>query len=179
MTETTGILQTMLVWTGAVGAVLLCVTGVVLSCLSISGTWFVAAAAALAVVLRGDAFPGWGTVIVFVVLSVLVEAGEALAGAWGVSRRGGSKLAALAAVVGGIAGLFLGSVIPIPVVGSLVGMMIGGFALAFAVEAARLKKVEHAASIAWGTVLARLAVVLLKLAVTLGMIGWLIVGMIL
>ena len=178
MTETTGILQAMLVWTGAVAAVLLCVTGVVLSFVSISGTWLVVAAAALTVVLRGDAFPGWGTVVVFVILSVLVEVAEALAASWGVSRRGGSRLASFAALVGGIAGLVLGSFIPIPPFGSLLGMMIGSFAMAFAVEASRLKKADQAASIAWGTVLARLAVVFLKLAATLGMIGWLVIGMV-
>ncbi|MBM4143514.1 MAG: DUF456 domain-containing protein [Lentisphaerae bacterium] len=176
MTESAGILSTLLGWLGILGVSLLCLAGVVLSAFSVSGTWLVAGAAALAALVR-EGFPGWGTVAVFAVISLLVEGAEAVAGAWGVKRRGGSGLAAAAAVLGGLLGLLLGTLIPVPVAGSLLGMIVGSYALAFAVEARRLRNAEQAASIARGTVLARLAVILLKLAATLGMIGWLAAGM--
>lgn len=48
-------------------------------------------------------------------------------------------------------------------------MLAGGFLAAYAVERHRLKSHGQAATIAWGTVTARLLVLLLKVAVTLGM----------
>ena len=150
--------------------VVLCLAGLVLSCLSISGTWAVVAATILAALLRPDGFPGWWTVTAFIAVAAIVEVIEALAGIWGVRKRGGSKLAGLAAFVGGFLGIFLGSLIPVPIMGQLLGMLAGSFGLTFAVEAYRLKKAEHAAHIALGTVLAHTAVLLLKVVVTFGMI---------
>ncbi|MCE9613081.1 MAG: DUF456 family protein [Lentisphaerae bacterium] len=156
---------------------LLCLAGLLLSAVSLSGTWLVLAAALVARWLPGTAGPGWGTVAVFAALAVLVEVGEALAGGWGVRRRGGSRLAGVAAIVGGLAGLVLGGLIPIPIVGSLLGMCAVGFVAVYAVERHRLQATGAAAHIAWGAVLSRLFVMLLKAGVTLGMIAWLVVAL--
>jgi uncharacterized protein YqgC (DUF456 family) len=175
--------KTFIAVSGAVGIALgivlvwvLCLVGLLLSCLAISGTWLVVAAAVLANLLRGWPAPGWWAVLVFAILSALVEAAEALAGAWGVKRRGGSWLASLAAFAGGIIGLILGSSM-LPVVGSLLGMVLVSFALVFAVEKYRLKKSSRAADIAWGTVLSRVLVMLLKVVATLGMSVYLLVAL--
>ena len=162
---------------GLVIAALLCISGVVLSCLSLSGMWLAVAAAVLAALTTDGAFPGLWTVIVFATLSALVEVAEFAAGAWGVKRRGGSKLAGLMAVVGGMLGLALGSFIPVPVLGNLIGMLIGSFGLVFAVERHRLRKTGEAASIAWGAVLGRVFMIVLKVCVTMGMTAYLFIGM--
>jgi uncharacterized protein YqgC (DUF456 family) len=156
---------------------LLCIGGVLLSCLSISGTWLVAGAAAIAAVAWKDAFPGPWTVAVFLALCIAVEAWETVAGAWGVRRRGGSAVAGFAAVAGGMLGLLAGAALPVPVFGPLLGMAAGSFGLVFVVEVRRLRRADQAASIAWGSVLARISVVLVKVAVTLGMVGYLLAGM--
>ena len=156
--------------------VLLCICGLVISCLSISGTWLVVIASILAAIIR-PGFPGLWTIAIFVVVAALIEGVEVFAGAWGVKRRGGSSLTGVAAVVGGLAGLFLGS-LAAPVVGSLLGMMVGSFTLAFAVEYIRTKRSSNAATIATGAVIARLLVVLLKVGATLVMTTVLILGMI-
>lgn len=156
---------------------LLCLVGVGLSCVSISGTWLVVAASVIAAVARADGFPGLWTVLAFAAISVLVEVAEAVAGAWGVTRKGGSRAAGVMAILGGLIGLALGSLIPIPVVGSLIGMLAGSFALVFLVERRRLAS-ERAAGIAWGAVTARVAVIFLKVVVTLGMSVALFWGMI-
>ena len=164
---------------GLVFVGLLCFAGVVLSCVSLSGTWLVVAGTIIAVLLRGGAFPGWEIVVIFAVLSALVEAGEFMAGAWGVKRRGGSKLAGVMAVVGGMFGLVVGGLlIPLPVVGSLLGMLAGSFGLVFAVERCRTETADGAASVAWGAVLGRVFMVLVKVCVTLGMTAWLFIGMV-
>jgi hypothetical protein len=56
-------------------------------------------------------------------------------------------------------------------------MLIGSFGCAFWVEHAKMKKVEHAAHVATGAVLARLSVIFLKVAATLVMILALAIGM--
>jgi uncharacterized protein YqgC (DUF456 family) len=163
---------------GIASIVLLCMVAVLLSCLSISGTWVVLGAALIALFMRGEAtFPGWFTLVIFLILSIAIEVTEAVASSWGVTRRGGSKLAGAAALVGGLVGLFVGALIPIPLAGPIIGMLALSFCAAFMVEQRRLKHTEHAARIAWGAVLARVWVIFLKVVVTLGMAAVLLLGM--
>jgi alpha-beta hydrolase superfamily lysophospholipase/uncharacterized protein YqgC (DUF456 family) len=159
--------------------IILCFAGIVLSCLSISGTWLIFTGAIIASLVGEGSFFGWGTVIVFGFVCVLVEVLEFFAGLMGVVKRGGSKMAGTAAMAGGLLGLALGTLIPVFIIGSLAGMIVGSFTLAFIVERNRLKKTDQAARIAGGTVIARLVVILLKATVTMGMTAWLLVGLLL
>ena len=158
---------------------LLCLVGFILSCLSLSGTWLVLAASGLVAWAHWPGFPGVGTLVVFLLLCIGVEVAEAMAGAWGVQKRGGSKAAGWAALGGGFLGMILGSAIPVPVIGNLIGMLLGSFGCAFLVEHARMKKADHAAHVATGAVLARLGVIFLKVGITTAMIFTLIVGSVL
>ncbi len=156
---------------------LLCLAGIVLSCLSLSGTWLVLAATGLVAWVRWPEFPGIGTLVVFLILCIGVEIAEAMAAAWGVQKRGGSKATGWAALGGGFLGMILGGfIIPVPVFGNLLGMLLGSFGCAFWVEHARMNKADHAAHVATGAVLARLGVIFLKVAVTLAMIFALAIG---
>ena len=130
----------------------------------------------VAMLLTPEAPPGWLYVIVFLVLSGLVEGVEWFAGTWGVKRKGGSAWAGVAALLGGLIGMVLGMGIPIPIVGSLIGMMAGGFALTFAVEYWRLSHTGQAATIAWGAVVGRAAVIVAKVVCTCIMMVVLIIG---
>lgn len=161
-------------WLAWALVVLLGAAGVLVSCLGISGTWMLVGAAAIAAPLTGPDFPGWGLVVVFAVMAAAVDGVEWFASHWGVRRRGGSRLAGLAAMVGGLLGLFAGSFV-FPVIGSVIGMMAGSFALAYAVERRRLQA-GHAAHIATGAVVACVLVLMLKVVVSLTMAAWLAVG---
>jgi len=158
-------------------AALLCFIGFILSCLSLSGTWVVLAATGLVAWSKWPEFPGLGTLLIFLLLCIGVEVIEALAGAWGVQKRGGSKAAGWAALAGGFLGMFLGTFIPVPIIGNLLGMLIGSFGLAFLVEQARMKKMDHALHVATGAVMARLAVIFLKVGVTIIMTFSLAIGL--
>ncbi len=158
---------------------LLCLVGFILSCLSLSGTWVVLAASGLVAWAHWPGFPGIGTLVVFLLLCIGVEIAEAMASAWGVQRRGGSKAAGWAALGGGFLGMILGSFIPVPVIGNLIGMIAGSFGCAFLVEHAKMKKADHAVHVATGAVLARLGVVFIKLGTTLAMILTLALGTVL
>lgn len=148
---------------------LLCVAGLALSLLTLSGTWLVALAAVLAMPIPGKSFPGIGTVALFFLICAAVEGVEAVAGALGVRKRGGSALAGVLAIAGGLIGLVLGTFIPIPVFGSILGMLAGSFVLVYLAEKQRLKHSRHAAHIAWGTVIGRIFVLFVKVTATLGL----------
>ena len=164
---------------GGAAVVFLCIIGMVLSCLSISGTWSVLAATVIAAIIGGDHFPGWKTIAAFAVVCVLVEVAEFLAGYWGVRKRGGSREAGAAAVAGGLFGLVLGGLIPVPLLGSIAGMIAGSFGVVYLVERERMKRSDEAVRIAFGAVMARVWVIFLKVVVTLGMIMFLVAGLIL
>lgn len=167
---------------GSVGIFLLtgliCLIGFFLSCLSLSGTWLVLAAGGLLAWHNWPEFPGIGTLGLLLLICVGVEVAEALAAAWGVQRRGGSRAAGWAALGGGFLGMILGGYIPIPIIGNLIGMLAGSFACAYLVEHARLKEADHAAHVATGAVIARLSVIFIKIAATLAMICILVIGFI-
>lgn len=176
MSELIAILHGLLEGMGYLLAAAMCLVGLFLSCLSLSGTWLVVGATVLAAFVSGAGFPGFGTVLFFIYLAVLVEVAENVAGFWGVKRRGGSGWAGLAALGGGLIGALVGSLVPVPVVGTLLGMLAGSFGLVYLVELRRLRAHDAAAYIAFGAVLARMFVVLLKVLMTLAMSIWLFVG---
>jgi uncharacterized protein len=155
----------------------MCLVGLLLSCLSISGTWLVVGATFLAMLLRDSGFPGFGSLLLMTYVAICVEVIEYVAGVWGVKKRGGSNWAGVAALVGGTVGLVLGAVIPIPVFGSLLGMTAGSFGFVYGVERYRLKQAGLAVHIALGAVMARFFVVLVKVGATLGMMAWLAFGL--
>ena len=153
--------------------ILLCIIALVLSALAFSGTWVVLLAALIT--FFTISVPSLGTLIIFTLLCIITEIAEAAAGWFGIQKRGGSKLAGFASLVGGLIGAVIGSPI-LPIVGTLLGMLIGSFALAFLVEWNRLKHHGQAVHIAWGTVLARLSILFIKTVLTLGMTVYLILA---
>ena len=163
-----------LAWTGCV---LLCLGGLLLAVFSISGTWLVGLAALLAAALTGpDQFPAWPVLLGMFAVCAAVDILEWFAASWGVRRRGGSAAAGWMALIGSLGGAILGGMV-VPVLGSLVGMLAGSFALVYWTENRRLKHVEHAAHIATGAVLAGMAMLLLKVVATAGLIFWLAAGL--
>lgn len=158
---------------------LLCLGGLLLSALSISGTWLVLAAAAIAAALTGpEQFPGWPALIGMLALCAGVDIVEGFAASWGVRRRGGSAAAGWMALLGSLGGMVLGSLlIPIPLIGGLLGMMAGSFSLVYWIEKRRLRQAGDAAHIATGAVIAGMSMLLLKVAVSAGLILWLAVGL--
>jgi uncharacterized protein YqgC (DUF456 family) len=115
------------VW--AVLYVLTLALGWLLTLFALPGNWLMVAAAAVyafAVPGHERTSIGWGIVIALIVLALIGELLELLASALGAARGGGSKRGAVLAVLGSIPGAMLGAVIgtPIPVIGSLVGIIL-------------------------------------------------------
>ena len=103
--------------------------GVVLTALQMPGNWLILAATALFAWWRWgipDFSVGKTALILLLVLALVGELLEFLAGALGTKAAGGSKRAAALSIVGAVAGALLGTfVIPIPIVGTLIGAAVG------------------------------------------------------
>ena len=108
----------------AIMLAIVAVVGWLSQLVGLPGNWVIVVAAAVYAWLLpsdGRLALGWDTVMVLVVLGVIGEIIESVAGALGVSKAGGSRRSAMLAlfgsIIGGVVGLFIG--VPIPVVGSL------------------------------------------------------------
>lgn len=165
------------------GIGLLCLAGLVLSALSITGAWLIACAALGAGFLRSgpEAFPGPLTIGLFFVLAAGVDVTEWVASSLGVRRRGGGKAAGCMAFIGSVLGMILGSCfLPIPFFGGVVGAALGAFALVYAVERMRSADADsqgRSLHVAAGALWATVAILILKNTVAAALILWLIVGL--
>jgi uncharacterized protein YqgC (DUF456 family) len=92
---------------------------------------------------------GWASLIAIVVLALLAELVEFLAGAAGSKAAGGSKRGMAGAIIGGIVGGILGSPI-FPIVGTIVGAVLGAGAGAFLVEMGIGRSKQESTQIAIG-----------------------------
>jgi uncharacterized protein YqgC (DUF456 family) len=104
---------------------------------ALPGNWLIVLAAALFAWLVPPE-PGrglsWKVVAALLLLAVIGEVIEFVAGAAGAARQGASRRAVALAIVGAVVGSILGLAVgaPIPVVGSLIMAVLGGAAGAFA-----------------------------------------------
>jgi uncharacterized protein YqgC (DUF456 family) len=85
------------------------------------------------------------------------------------SAYGGSRKAFWGAVIGGMAGLFVG--IPVPVIGPMITAFLGTFVGAGVVTYFETLSLERSARVGWGVLLARTAAVAMKVAVSVGIIA--------
>lgn len=148
---------------------IVCLVGVALTLLSLPGIWLMALAALLVEWWQPAAL-SWGAIIACVLIALLGELLEFIAGAIGAAKAGGSKRAATGAIVGGIVGGIVGTVlIPIPLVGTILGGAIGSGLLALAMEMTVKLRTDgteklpgHHRRVATGAFIGRLAATVLK-----------------
>ncbi len=82
---------------------------------------------------------------------------------------GGSRKAFWAAVLGGMAGLFVG--LPVPIIGPMVTAFLGTFIGAGLVTYVETLSLKTSAKVGWGMLFARTAAVALKIAVSVAVIA--------
>jgi uncharacterized protein YqgC (DUF456 family) len=110
--------------------------GWLLTLVAMPGNWLIVGTAAIYAWLgpqAGVAQLQWKTVGALVVLALIGEIVEFLAGVVGARRAGGSPRAALYSLIGSLVGAIGGATVglPIPVVGSAIGAVVGGALGAF------------------------------------------------
>jgi uncharacterized protein YqgC (DUF456 family) len=103
---------------------------------------------------------GWFAIAMLVVLTALSYLLDFFAGLIGARRFGATKWGVIGAIIGGIAGIFTGFVtlLFLPIVGAIIGEMIGG------------KRLVDAGKAGWGTLLGNVAGMIGKLGIGLAMI---------
>lgn len=157
-------------------AVLVLVNGLFLAAniFGLPGNWFMVILTwALAVWQWERGWFGLPVLITIVVLAVIGEVLEFIAGAAGVKRVGGSKRAMTGAIIGGIVGAVVGTgAIPIPLVGSLVGACAGAFLGAAVLELSAGKNMQTSVRAGVGAGIGRFLG--LNLKVLMGLIIWIL-----
>lgn len=152
-----------MLWLGIVPLALVHLVALLAIPLGLPGTWLQVAAAAAVVWLSDGAWMGWTSVAVFTLLAGAGEAIEALTGAWGARRFGGSRVAAWGALVGGVVGAIVGG-IPVPIVGSVIASFVGTFAGAMAAELWQRRTLRPDLRVGLGALVGRVIGVTTKLA---------------
>lgn len=155
-------------WT-TFGVVVAC--GVALNLVGLFGNWLILGATVAAWMLSGfERFTLVG-IGVMLVIAVLGEAIEAAAAAFGTSRFGGSRRAAVAAVVGTLLGAALGTPL-FPILGTLAGACVGAFGAALLYEHIQSEKsVRDAAWTGLGAAMGRIGGLLGKFLMGLVMLA--------
>lgn len=139
--------------------------GVLLTALTLPGTWVAILVAVACQFWRPGMFSLWtlGTVIAIAVAAEVIEIAASAAGA---RHTGGSKRAAWGAVGGSLVGLIVGSGV-FPVVGSIVGAIVGAGLGALLVERhAEGKTWTASAKVGGGAAAGRLVATVVKTALS-------------
>ena len=109
--------------------------GPLLILLGLPGTWLLLALAGLAEWITEPRLFGTPVLVIAVALAVAGEVWEALSSSVRARRAGAGRRGSIGALAGGIGGALLGTMlIPIPVVGTLIGGGLGAFALSSGLE---------------------------------------------
>jgi uncharacterized protein YqgC (DUF456 family) len=116
--------------------VIILLTGVLLTCVTLPGTWLILLAfMGYAVITRSAGYVGWKSVMTLFLLASAAEMFDILASGAGAKRAGASRRAMMGAVIGGLVGaIFLSFIIPIFPFGTIAGACIGCFVGAGIVE---------------------------------------------
>jgi uncharacterized protein YqgC (DUF456 family) len=136
--------------------------GLWINILSLPGLWLMIAAAGIYAWLTDGNDVGWVGLLVLVVIALLAELMEFIAGGAVAKKAGGSKRAFIGAIVGG----FLGAIFftfPLGPIGTIFGICLGTFIGAVGVEWLVERRAGHALRVGYGAAKGRLVGIAIKL----------------
>lgn len=137
--------------------------GILINILGLPGNWIlVLAFAGYAWATGFDVHVGWPAIIALVVIGLIAEGVEFIAGGAGAAKAGGTKRGMAGALVGGLIGAIALS--PIFIIGPIVGACAGAFIGAFIVEYAIDPDHQRSLTIGWGAAKGRFIGIISKLA---------------
>ena len=155
-----------------VGMPIIATAGVMLTLLTLPGTWLIVlGAVALKLWLPGEI--SWLTIGLMVFVALLAEAIEIAASALGAAKAGASKRGAIASIFGAIVGAVVGSFI-FPIIGTIVGGAVGaGAAVLLAEKWLAQRTWKEAGKASGGAAVGRLVATIAKciLAIAIGVIA--------
>ena len=124
--------------------------GLFLVVLTLPGLWVMLGAAVLYAAATRLHYVGWKELLFLFVLAAVAEGVETVLGGAGAKKAGGGKLGVVGGIVGGLLGGVFLTFVPVPVVGTVVGIITGSFLGAAALEWAGGKEVPHSVRIGVG-----------------------------
>lgn len=142
------------------------VVGLVLALFQMPGLWMMLIGTGLyAWATASQGYVQW-SLLWLLLLAVLAEVVEFVAGGAGAKKAGASKLGMFAAMLGGIVGAIGGTfVIPVPIVGTILGACIGSFLGAMGVEYYKRQDLDHSLRVGYGAAQGRFLGIIGKLAI--------------
>lgn len=149
--------------------------GIVLTLLQLPGNWLIVLVAALVAWWGWEPVPeqrliGWAPLFVLLAIAIAAEIAEFVLSAWGARRAGGTRRAAIYAMIGGIVGALVGSaILPIPIVGTLVGAAVFAALGSFLGDRTEGRDVAVSMTAARGAAVGRLTASAAKLAAGVAM----------
>jgi uncharacterized protein len=114
---------------------MLCV-GWFINIVGLPGLWLMIAAYGVYAWMTGwNIYVGWASLLAMLLLAVAAEVAEFLAGAAGSKAAGGRRRGMIGAIIGGFVGaIFFTGLVPIPIVGTIIGVCLGTFIGAAVIE---------------------------------------------
>jgi uncharacterized protein YqgC (DUF456 family) len=155
---------------GLILLVLALLAGLIAVVFGLPGTWLILAASIIYAWATDFAAITMQLVLGLLVLAALAELVDYTAGVWGTRRYGGSKMAMVGTLIGGL----LGAIAFAPILlglGSVVGAFLGAFCGAFGVTYLEQRKMGEAVRVGWGAFLGKVFATVFKGAVAVAMIG--------
>lgn len=151
-------------WVYYTALIVLLLVGLFVNLLGLPGLWIMMASALGYAWATGWRYLGTKALVALLVIALVAELVEFLAGSAGAKKAGGSKRGMVGAVVGGLLGGIFLTFIPIPVVSTIVGVCLGTFIGAFVTEILVGKETGHSAQIGVGAAKGRFLGMMLKTA---------------
>ena len=142
--------------------------GVCLIPLGLPGQFLTALACLVFILIAGSSVLPWWAFGVILLMAILAEVLEAIAGTLGAGTAQGSIWSCFGALAGGLAGAIAGSMV-LPIVGSVFGVLAGTFLGAYAIEYWRTKAVDGAGQVAKGALIGRILGSIIKIFLALAM----------
>jgi uncharacterized protein len=122
-------------WLYYVLLALVLLTGLLLNLFGLPGNWLMLMAVAGYAWLTGWRYVGWISLVVLLVVAIAAEVVEFFAAGAGAKKAGGTIWGTVGALLGGLIGGFtLTGLVPIPIIGTLVGLIAGTFLGAMGAE---------------------------------------------
>lgn len=137
--------------------------GLLLIPFGLPGTWLQVLGLVGFAALTDFAVVGAVPIVAVLVLAVVGEVVEFMLGGRYARKYGGSTRAAWGAILGGLAGAFIG--VPVFLIGSVIGAFLGAFAGAALMELTRSPDARAALRVGWGAFVGRLVATAAKSAI--------------
>ena len=143
------------------------------------GTWMIFIAIVLYALVTGFAEIGGGVIVLLGLLTLSGELVEYLFGIAGARRFGSSNRGIVFSILGGFAGAVLGAPLFFGF-GAVLGALVGAFMGAVFIELLTYGPTEWKKALrsGWGNFIGRIAGVITKLAIAIGMIVWIAVTLV-